>query len=157
MNEPTTDTNSQQITIYTIGFAKKTAQEFFEKLQRAGVNRLIDVRLNNVSQLAGFTKKKDLEYFLRVIAGIDYAHFDELAPTKDILDSFKKQKEMDWADYERRFNALMEQRSPETHHLPDEFDQACLLCSEATPENCHRRLVAEHLRRRWGNVEIKHL
>ena len=157
MNEPRNDTNTKLVTIFTIGFVKKTAQEFFEKLQKAGMKRLIDVRLNNVSQLAGFTKKKDLMYFLRVIANIDYAHFDDLAPTKEILDSFKKQKEMDWADYERQFGILMEQRAPETRHQPEEFDQACLLCSEATPENCHRRLVAERLRRRWGNVEIKHL
>ena len=157
MNESTTDASPKSITIFTIGFAKKTAQEFFEKLQEARVKRLIDVRLNNSSQLAGFTKKKDLAYFLRVIADIDYVHFEHLAPTKDILDSFKKMKEMGWADYERRFGALMEQREPETRHEPEEFDQACLLCSEATPEHCHRRLVAEHLRRRWGNVQIKHL
>lgn len=157
MNESTNSPNAKPITIFTIGFAGKTAQEFFEKLQKAGVKRLIDVRLNNVSQLAGFTKKNDLAYFLRVIANIGYCHFDDLAPTKDILDSFKKMKEMDWAEYERQFCLLMEQRKPETDHLPEEFDQACLLCSEATPKNCHRRLVAEHLRRKWGNVEIKHL
>ncbi|MCC5829188.1 MAG: DUF488 domain-containing protein [Phycisphaeraceae bacterium] len=157
MNDLNSITEAKPITIFTIGFTGKTAREFFEKLQKADVKRLIDVRLNNVSQLAGFSKKKDLEYFLRVIADIDYAHFDDLAPTKDILDSFKKQKQMDWADYERRFNALMEQRAPETHHMPEEFEHACLLCSEATPEHCHRRLVAEHLRRRWVNVEIKHL
>ena len=119
--------------------------------------RLIDVRLNNVSQLAGFTKKRDLVYFLRVIANIDYVHFDDLAPTKDILDSFKKMKLIDWADYEQRFGSLMEQRKPETHHQPAEFDQACLLCREATPENCHRRLVVERLQLKWDNVEIKHL
>jgi uncharacterized protein (DUF488 family) len=157
LNESTSSIGAKPITLFTIGFAGKTARDFFEKLRKAGVRRLIDVRLNNVSQLAGFTKKKDLEYFLRVIADIDYAHFDDLAPTKDILDSFKKQKKIDWADYERRFNALMEQRSPEKHHRPDEFDHACLLCSEATPDKCHRRLVAEHLSRKWGNMEIKHL
>lgn len=157
MSDANSDAAARPITIFTIGFAGKSAQEFFEALRAAGVKRLIDVRLNNVSQLAGFTKKKDLEYFLRVITAIDYAHYEDLAPTKDILDRFKKQKEIDWADYERRFNTLMEQRSPETHHLPDEFDHACLLCSEATAESCHRRLVAEHLRRRWGNVAIKHL
>jgi len=157
MTEPNNDMSTKPITIFTIGFTGTTAQDFFERLQRAGVKRLIDVRLNNVSQLAGFTKKNDLTYFLRAIANIEYAHFEDLAPTKDILDSFKKEKQMVWADYERRFNALMEQRKPETHHRPQEFDQACLLCSEATPENCHRRLVAEHLRRRWSNVEIRHL
>jgi len=157
MSDANSDAAARSITIFTIGFVGKSAKEFFEALRAAGVKRLIDVRLNNVSQLAGFTKKKDLEYFLRVIADIDYAHFEDLAPTKDILDRFKKQKEIDWADYERRFNTLMEQRSPETHHLPGEFDHACLLCSEATAENCHRRLVAEHLQRTWSNVKIKHL
>lgn len=157
MNDPNSGNGTKPITIFTIGFAGKGAREFFGKLQGAGVKRLIDVRLNNVSQLAGFTKKSDLEYFLRAIANIDYAHFEDLAPTKDILNSFKKLKEMDWADYERRFNALMQQRAPEAHHQPAEFDHACLLCSEAAPENCHRRLVAEHLRCKWGNVEIKHL
>ena len=157
MSEQTTESGAKPITIFTIGFTGTTAEDFFERLKRAGVKRLIDVRLNNVSQLAGFTKKNDLAYFLRVIGNIEYAHFEDLAPTKDILDSFKKEKQMDWADYERRFNALLEQRKPETRHRPQEFDQGCLLCSEATPENCHRRLVAEHLRRRWGNVEIRHL
>ena len=157
MNASTDGTGPGSITIFTIGFAGKTAQEFFEKLHKAGVKRLIDVRLNNISQLAGFTKKQDLEYFLRAITGIEYAHFEDLAPTKDILDSFKKMKKMDWGEYERQFNALMEQRSPEEHHLPEEFDRACLLCSEPTPDHCHRRLVAEHLRRKLGNVEIKHL
>lgn len=157
MNDLSKNHSSGSITIYTIGFVGKTAQQFFEKLQHAGVKRLIDIRLNNVSQLAGFTKKKDLEYFLRAIAGIQYRHCDDLAPTKDILDSFKKMKEMDWADYERRFNALLELRLPEAHYLPQEFDEACLLCSEEMPDNCHRRLVAEYLRRKWGNVEIKHL
>lgn len=148
---------SESITMFTIGFAGKSAQEFFEKLQNAGVQRLIDVRLNNVSQLAGFTKRKDLEYFLHVIGNIDYEHFEDLAPTKDILDSFKKQKAIDWSEFERRFNALMGERAPEAHHSPEQFDQACLLCSETTPEQCHRRLVAEHLRERWGGVEIRHL
>lgn len=157
MRELNSIANRQPITIYTIGFAGKTARDFFEKIKDANIKRLIDVRLNNVSQLAGFTKKKDLEYFLRVIVNVDYVHLEHLAPTKDILDKFKKQKEMAWSDYEQRFKRLMEQRSPEVHHLPSEFDKACLLCSEATPDNCHRRLVAEHLRRKWGNVEIKHL
>lgn len=157
MNRPMNGASAKPITLFTIGFTGKTAEEFFEKIQKAGVKRLIDVRLNNVSQLAGFTKRKDLEYFLRAIADIDYVHLDDLAPTKDILNAFKNQKKIDWADYEKRFNALMEERTPETHHLPDEFDRGCLLCSEATEENCHRRLVAERLREKWGNVVIKHL
>lgn len=157
MSQPTKAESGGQITIFTIGFAKKGAEEFFGKLQRAGVKKLVDIRLNNVSQLAGYTKKKDLEYFLRAIAGIGYAHMPDLAPTSDILDGFKKKGEMDWAEYERQFTALMEKRRPEDQHTPAEFDQACFLCSEPTPENCHRRLVAERLKRKWGNVVIKHL
>jgi uncharacterized protein (DUF488 family) len=148
---------SGTIRLFTIGFAGKSAQTFFETLQNAGVKRLIDVRLNNVSQLAGFTKKKDLEYFLRTIANIEYLHYEDLAPTADILDRFKKKGEMDWPEYERLFNLLLDERQPEGRHKPAEFDEACLLCSEATAENCHRRLIAEHLRRKWGDVLIKHL
>jgi uncharacterized protein (DUF488 family) len=157
MSQQPTNSPGTQITIFTIGFAKKRAEEFFTRLQKAGVRRLIDVRLNNVSQLAGYTKMKDLQYFLRVIGDIDYRHLPDLAPTKDILDAFKKKGEMDWAEYERRFTALMDTRRPEDHHTPEEFDQACLLCSEPSPENCHRRLVVERLRKKWGNVVIKHL
>ncbi len=157
MSGPTPQGNGNSITLFTIGFAGKTAEEFFSKLQSAGVKRLIDVRLNNVSQLAGFTKRKDLEYFLRVIAKIEYLHYQDLAPTSDILDRFKKKGEMDWAEYERLFNLLLEQRRPEERHGRGEFDQSCLLCSEPTADNCHRRLVAEHLRRKWMNVEIRHL
>jgi len=148
---------SGMIRLFTIGFAGKSAQTFFETLQNAGVKRLIDVRLNNVSQLAGFTKKKDLEYFLRVIANIEYLHYEDLAPTADILDRFKKKGEMDWPEYERLFNSLLEERRPEERHKPAEFDEACLLCSEPTAENCHRRLVAERLRDKWEEVVITHL
>ena len=152
------DTSSDKaITIFTIGFAGKSAEEFFGKLKKAGVRRLIDVRLNNVSQLAGFTKKRDLEYFLKVIADIEYLHFEDLAPTQDILSSFKKMKAIDWADYERCFTALLEERKPEEHYSPEELDRACLLCSEPTHEHCHRRLVVERLREKWGHVEVVHL
>ena len=144
------------VTLFTIGFTGKSAQEFFEKLQRAGVRRLIDTRLNNVSQLAGFTKKRDLEYFLRAIANIDYAHDPELAPTKDMLDDYK-QKRIDWDEYERRFDELLRLRRPAERLSPDEVDGACLLCSEPTPDNCHRRLVAEYLKEEWKNVTIEHL
>jgi len=157
MNHLATENASSTIRLFTIGFAGKTAEVFFEKLRGVGVKRLIDVRLNNVSQLAGFTKKKDLEYFLRVIAGIEYRHYEDLAPTADILDRFKKKGEMDWAEYDRLFNLLLEERRPEETHKPFEFDEACLLCSEATAENCHRRLVAERLRSKWKDVLIRHL
>jgi uncharacterized protein (DUF488 family) len=157
MQGPASHANAKTIHLFTIGFAGKSAREFFEKLKEAGVRRLIDIRLNNVSQLAGFTKKKDLEYFLGEIADVEYAHYQDLAPTSDILDGFKKRGEMDWAEYERRFGALLDERQPEKHYRPEEFDRACLLCSEATPENCHRRLVAERLMNKWENVVVHHL
>lgn len=148
--------NNKPITLFTIGFTGKSAEDFFEKLRRAGVRRLIDTRLNNVSQLAGFTKKRDLEYFLRTIANIDYAHDAQLAPTKDILDNYKKNR-IQWDQFERSFNELMERRQPDTLLSPEELDHACLLCSKPTAEHCHRRLVAEYLQAHWGNVEIQHL
>lgn len=144
------------VMLFTIGFTGKSAAEFFEILQRAGVRRLIDTRLNNVSQLAGFTKKRDLEYFLRAIAGIDYTHDTQLAPTKDMLDDYK-QKRIGWDEYARRFDELLQSRRPAERLTPGEIDGACLLCSEPTPDNCHRRLVAEYLKEEWKNVSIQHL
>lgn len=142
--------------LFTIGFTKKNAEQFFGKLKQAGLTRIIDTRLNNVSQLAGFTKKDDLRFFVKEILGIEYVHIPLLAPTKDILDTYKKNGG-DWDTYEQKFHNLIESRRIE--HTLDKalFDGACLLCSEPTPHHCHRRLVAEYLRDHWGNVEIKHL
>ena len=156
MTDALTGHGQPTMTIFTMGFTKKSAQEFFETLQRVGVRRLVDVRLNNVSQLAGFTKKRDLAYFLRVIVNIDYAHVPDLAPTKDILDDYKK-KQIDWMEYETRYNQLLEDRRPADDLTAKDLDMACLLCSEVEPTKCHRRLAAEYLRSQWGNVEIKHL
>lgn len=142
--------------LFTIGFTKKSAETFFTTLQGAGVKRLIDVRLNNVSQLAGFSKRDDLAYFAREICGIEYIHEPELAPTQEILDAFKKNKGA-WKDYERDFLALMAERRIESRFQPAQLDGACLLCSEETPEHCHRRLVAEYLKGEWNGVEIRHL
>jgi uncharacterized protein (DUF488 family) len=144
------------ITLLTIGFAGKSAEEFFETLREAEVGRLVDVRLNNVSQLAGFTKKRDLPYFLHSIVGIAYAHEPLLAPTKDILDAYKK-KQIDWTEYESRFKQLLQSRRPHEQFTPGELDRACLLCSEPTPERCHRRLVAEYFGEQWKDVAIRHL
>ncbi|MCX5646124.1 MAG: DUF488 domain-containing protein [Phycisphaerae bacterium] len=142
--------------IFTIGFTKKSAEEFFTRLREAGVRRVVDVRLNNTSQIAGFAKARDLKYFLKAVAGIDYIHLHELAPTQDILDDFIKAKGA-WSEYERRFVQLMETRRI-AEMLPEELlDGSCLLCSEDTPEHCHRRLVAEHIQKHWANVEIVHL
>lgn len=142
--------------IFTIGFTKKSAEQFFEKLREAGVRRVIDIRLNNSSQLAGFAKGRDLKYLLNAITGIDYVELPQLAPTKDILDDFKK-REGSWEDYERRFRHVLEDRRIAETLDKDMMDGGCLLCSEHTTEHCHRRLVAEHLQERWGDVEIVHL
>lgn len=142
--------------LYTIGFTKKNAEQFFGKLKQAGLTKIIDTRLNNVSQLAGFTKKDDLRFFAKEILGVDYVHIPSLAPTKDILDAYKKDGG-DWATYEQKFNSLIGSRHIESTLDKDTLDGACLLCSEPTPHHCHRRLVAEYLREHWGNVEIKHL
>ncbi|HEV2416250.1 MAG TPA: DUF488 domain-containing protein [Terriglobia bacterium] len=142
--------------LYTIGFTKKSAETFFTRLTNAGVKRLVDVRLNNVSQLAGFTKRDDLRYFTRVICNIDYIHLPDLAPTQDILDAYKKQKG-DWGLYERQFLDLMRSRHIEDKAPRDMLDGDCLLCSEEKPDHCHRRLVAEYLKEKWGNVEIAHI
>ncbi len=142
--------------IFTVGFTKKSAETFFTRLNEARVTRLVDVRLNNVSQLAGFTKRDDLRYFAKAICGIDYLHVPELAPTADILDAFKKQKG-DWGLYERQFLGLMEERRIADTVRSQLPDGSCLLCSEETPEHCHRRLVAEYLQRHWGDVEIHHI
>ena len=142
--------------ILTIGFTKKSAERFFGMLRAAGARRVVDVRLNNVSQLAGFAKKNDLAYFLRQICGVDYTHVPSLAPTKDMLDTYKK-KRGTWEDYERRFVELMAERRIEEKIKPETLEDACLLCSEDKPHHCHRRLVAEYLRERWGDVQIEHL
>lgn len=153
---PARHSAAERIRLFTIGFAEKSAEEFFETLRRADVTKLIDIRLKNVSQLAGFTKKRDLEYFLRAILGVAYEHEPLLAPTADILDAYKKDG-IDWAEYERRFDALLAERKPERSMSPQRFDRACLLCSEPTAEHCHRRLVAERFERAWGNLETTHL
>ena len=142
--------------VFTIGFTKKNAEQFFGRLKQPGLVRLIDARLNNVSQLAGFTKKDDLRFFLRQISNIDYLHLPDLAPSQDILDDYKKNGG-DWATYERKFLALMERRRVEDKVSKDIINGGCLLCSEPTPEHCHRRLVAEYLKSRWGDLEIVHL
>lgn len=148
--------NGSPINLFTMGFTQKDARRFFTTLREAGVQRVVDVRLNNVSQLAGFTKRTDLEYFLKEIAGIEYIHLPELAPTKDMLDAYKKPGG-NWALYEDRFLQLMAERRIDQQVAPQVIDGGCLLCSEPAPHQCHRRLVAEFLQRKWGRVSITHL
>jgi uncharacterized protein (DUF488 family) len=146
---------TEPLRVFTIGFTKKSAERFFTTLRDAGVLRVLDTRLNNNSQLAGFSKRDDLRYFLRSLAGIDYEHVTDLAPTAELLAAYRKAKD-GWSAYEEAFLALMQERKIE--RLPRELIAGgCLLCSEDTPDHCHRRLVAEYLQRHWGEVEIVHL
>lgn len=142
--------------VFTIGFTKISAEGFFTALRKSGAKRVVDVRLNNVSQLAGFAKRQDLKYFLREICSMDYVHLPELAPTQPLLDAYRKAKG-DWAAYERGFQDLMRARRIEETVSRDVMNDGCLLCSEDTPHHCHRRLVAEYLRDQWGDIEIEHL
>ena len=142
--------------VYTIGFTKKSASDFFELLRASGAKRIIDVRLSNISQLAGFTKKDDLEYFLGKICRMQYVHLPELAPTREMLDSYRK-SHRNWETYESEFLDLMEQRRIEKMRIRRTITNGCLLCSEDKPDQCHRRLVAEYLQRSWGDLDIVHL
>lgn len=143
--------------LYTIGFTKKTAQQFFEFLSKNGVNCLIDIRLHPDGQLAGFTKKEDLRYFLDRLIRCDYRHMPRLAPEDDFLKAYRS--DHNWTKYEIAFEALMDARG-----IPETLDKTlfeekvcCLLCSEPTPEQCHRRLVVERISRTWKDVEVIHL
>ena len=142
--------------VATIGFTKKSARRFFALLRESGVERIVDVRLNNGSQLAGFAKKDDLAWFARELCGIDYVHLPDLAPTKDLPGDYR-QGRIDWAAYEIRFLRLMRERRIEATVPKEIVRDGCLLCSEDQPHHCHRRLVAEYLNDRWGGLEIEHL
>lgn len=142
--------------LFTIGFTKKSAAEFFGTLRDAGVRRVVDVRLNNVSQLAGFAKKQDLAYFLDQVTGIGYEHVPLLAPTQELLDAYRKH-DLGWEEFEREFTALMRARRVES--APDAVlhDGDCLLCSEAKADHCHRRFVADYLAPHYRNLTVAHL
>ena len=142
--------------LFTIGFTQKTAKQFFGLLQRAGVRRVLDTRLNNRSQLAGFSKGEDLGFFLEAIAGIAYRYAPEMAPTQAMLDRYKKGKGS-WDEYETEYLRLLEQRTVSQRITEAELADACLLCSEHEPTHCHRRLAAEYLQRHFRGLEIVHL
>ena len=143
--------------IYSIGFTQKSAGEFFGTLKAHGIERLLDVRLNNTSQLAAFAKQADLAYFLREICGAAYEHEPLLAPTQEMLDAFKKHKGS-WDVYEQSFLSLMKERKIESAINWQSFaKRTVLLCSEPTAEHCHRRLVLEYLQQHWEGTEIHHL
>lgn len=146
--------------IYTVGFTKKSAECFFSLLENAHITVLLDIRLNNVSQLAGYTKRDDLCFFLKRILNIKYIHSEKLAPTKQILDNYKN-KIISWKQYELEYNKLLEERKikilfPTLVDLKKET--VCFLCSEETAEKCHRRLLAEYLKNNLSyDIEIIHL
>ncbi|MFV0350338.1 MAG: DUF488 family protein [Halodesulfovibrio sp.] len=142
--------------IYTIGFSQKNAERFFSLICNHKIKTLIDVRLNNVSQLAGFTKKNDLAYFLKKICNAGYIHIPNLAPTKEILDAYKK-KQIDWNQYEKDYYRLVQSRDIGSKLSLDLLEDACLLCSEPTADKCHRRLAAEHLKTLFPSLAIRHL
>ncbi|TDC03258.1 DUF488 domain-containing protein [Nonomuraea longispora] len=142
--------------IFTIGFTRKTAERFFGLLREAEVAKLIDVRLNNVSQLAGFAKRDDLKYFLGEICSVGYTHRLDLAPTQSMLDDYKK-RGISWTVYEDRFLELMKHRHIEESIPREMLNDAVLLCSEDKAHHCHRRLVAEYLAQWWDDVAIEHL
>lgn len=143
--------------LYTIGFTKKSAAQFFGLLHQSGARRLVDVRLNNVSQLAGFAKREDLAYFLERICGMEYVPLPQLAPTRAMLDAYRK-GHRDWDTYAGQYRALLAAREVAAEPgLKELLAAACLLCSEDKPDRCHRRLAAEYLARQWGGGEIVHL
>src|ERR1700746_2698304 len=142
--------------LFTIGFTKKSAKKFFGLLRTSGAKRVVDVRLNNVSQLAGFAKKDDLAYFLHEICGMDYVYLPVLAPTQDMLDQYRK-RHADWKTYVLRFLELMRQRRIQETISKEALADVCLLCSEDKPHHCHRRLVTEYLKQHWGDIDVAHL
>lgn len=145
------------MTIHTIGFGKKSAEKFFGILRRAGIKRLVDIRRSNKSLLAGFTMQRDLPFYLKELCGAEYVYELRLAPSEELFHAYRAGK-VPWAKFERRFKAELAERRVERAISRSLFDvPAVLLCSEPTPEECHRRLVAEYLRDKWGGVEIKHL
>lgn len=142
--------------LFTIGFTKTTAEFFFDRLKNSGIQRVVDVRLNNVSQLSGFAKKDDLQFFLKILCGISYEHKLELTPTADMLHEYKNGKGS-WTVYEKKFLDLLKSRKVEEKIPKELLNNSCLLCSEDKPHHCHRRLVAEYLKSKWNDIEIVHL
>ena len=144
--------------IFTIGFTQKSAREFFNKIKENKIDLLLDIRLNNVSQLAGFAKGKDLEYFLKEICHCEYVHDEVFAPTKTLLDNYRAKK-VSCLEYEKIFTEILKTRPiiEIFNNLYGKFNNICLLCTEPTPEQCHRRLVAEYLKEHIENIEIIHI
>lgn len=142
--------------LYTIGFAGRSAESFFTALEQAGVRTLVDIRLRPAGQLAGFARAQDLPYFLRkLVPGCSYRHQPELAPSDEILKAYRKSR--DWDAYVTAFEQLMDQRGIPGVLTPEDFEDACLLCSEKEHAHCHRSLVASRLQQAWPDVTVIHL
>jgi len=142
--------------VYTIGFTKKSAREFFDTLGRNSIKQVVDVRINNVSQLAGFTKRDDLRYFLKELCGTDYHHFEFLAPTREMKEVYAQSK--DWDAYAREYTELLTSRNVLGKLDKSFFErETCFLCAEASPDGCHRALLTQYLQDYWGDVEVIHL
>jgi uncharacterized protein (DUF488 family) len=146
-----------KVDIATIGFTQTSAEDFFDRLTKAGVKKVVDVRLHNTSQLAGFAKADDLSYFLSKIGKIAYVHEPLLAPTEDILKAYRRDKS-DWRGFSSRFHALIAARKIEEHFTPQAFEGACLLCAEPAADHCHRRVICDYLNEKWGGrLKVAHL
>lgn len=145
------------VKIYTIGFSQKSAKYFFNLLRNHKIKQLIDIRENNTSQLSGFTKRGDLQFFLEVIINASYIHMPELAPDKSIRKKYKETK--NWEEYERDFLELLDERDVVNLLKRVQYTSPfVLLCSEPEPDKCHRRLVAELIKKHiYPDAEVIHL
>lgn len=144
------------IQLFTMGFADKSAETFFTLLHQHNIRNVIDVRLSNRFPLAGFARQEDFTYFLKNLLDVTYRHREEFAPTKHLLNDFKKGV-LTWEQYEYWYNSLLLQRQPQQHLIPERLDHACLLCREVEPDHCHRRLAAEYLQYTWPDISIHHI
>ncbi|MBD0350894.1 MAG: DUF488 domain-containing protein [Flavisolibacter sp.] len=144
------------IKLYTIGFTGKSAEQFFTLLKGAAVRKIVDTRINNVSQLSGFAKGSDLQFFAREIGNIKYERNIDFAPTKELLARYRNKK-LSWEEYEVEYLNLLDMRKVAQKTDIEKLHEHCLLCSEHTPEKCHRRLLAEYLKQVKNDVEIIHL
>lgn len=144
------------IKLFTIGFTGKPAEKFFSLLKDSDVKKIVDTRINNVSQLAGFAKGSDLKFFAKAIGGMNYEHNTDFAPTKDMLAQYRDKK-LSWEEYETEYLNLLDMRHIAQRTNIEALHENCLLCSEHTPEKCHRRLLAEYLQAVRNDIEIVHL
>lgn len=143
--------------VFTVGFTEKSAEHFFGLIKSNSINVLFDTRINNVSQLAGFAKNKDLSFFLKELCGTEYIWEPKFAPTKDMLSQYRS-KEMEWGEYELRYKDLICKRNVEACYPTDLFIQSCLLCSEHLPHHCHRKILVDYLNEKWEKkMEVVHL